>query len=910
MFFITKKIIFIFIAFFIIGNVLLITPKYIGGNQFSVFQGQAWDCFSYLTSSVVYSKVSYNELKKVSKQDELKNQLIGTGKICLLDRPPVRLLYAFCGQLFKLKYHLLYYTYLIFFISQMILAIMFFLYNISIKIRPILIGFISLVFSLGFWGQYIIDINAWSQNSNMPVMAILVFCIIILLSNFESEKLTLILFIKILLLFTILFSSALYLYPENLFFQIFGIFIVCLAFSIYSFYKKKSFLIVLPIAAGLIISILLGFLDFEGILGFVFYQTNKSIGYSNLGWNNFNEFYLGKDGLNISVLSNIIDFLSGFFGMYFLTPSNNEDKLIAFILRFFLAGLIVLIIYYYFKYILFNFKKKLRFKIGRKILLVILLFLFPVFWMVQSIIYVSIFKKTDPVSIKVRMESRKLPENFEIIRVSSTGKEYLIKEIGGVLGFNDSYCTRIMLKTGKDEINDIYGIDITVGDYAYSFSKDEIINNWEKISNGNKLIFIVPDSINNNKKSKIKLFSNIINWKGDINILIETFPMDYIIYFIIFIFIILTDFKFIKFDFTAFEKNAKYFKILLLYCISFLLPISILALRNNFWAAGKAISYISPFMIVCLSFPFLSFVRNQISDFLKNPIFYFLLFQISFGFSRIYASTNPNGEHYDYPYPSSEVPIGLKYKNNWNIDNLGILTGKYNKFIINVENEWLGNYISVFLYENNKEFLCIDIPNESDEFNILNSAYKKNITGNSIFLVENSFDNNILKVNSLYSKEYFINSTIKAIESNLSARFGYGWSEYDKTLRWADGYFSRKKIELLFNEDKYFSNDSRKTSKQKSGIIIVANNENTKMSLKMRYHANLKDNFFALYLDGKKIGGSKPGEIMYEQNDIILKKGVNELFISSQMDVSENYTDWYPRETGFEFESILIEENK
>ena len=128
-------------------------------------------------------------------------------------RPSVSLLYAVIGQIRPLLMHRLAYAYLVFFFSNSLLG-MFFLVTNLFKIDDpkgqIGAMLVSLAFVLGFWGQYILDLNAWSQISSLAILMVALSLLLNPCETFKKSNLS---------LAGIMLAAALYLYPENFFFH-------------------------------------------------------------------------------------------------------------------------------------------------------------------------------------------------------------------------------------------------------------------------------------------------------------------------------------------------------------------------------------------------------------------------------------------------------------------------------------------------------------------------------------------------------------------------------------------------------------------------------------------------------------------------------------------------------------------
>ena len=359
-FYTAKKNITICFLIWLIGTGILLAPKLTGGNQFAVFQGNHWDTFGYLNSAVVYSKEPYKNIINSSTDDWIRNPLIAHAKENLHSRPSVHILYSLVGQIMPHHYHTLYYTFLIFFFSQFILITIFLLMNSFKGVNPVLCGIAALAFPLGFWGQYILDMNAWSQISSLPILLLLVALQILILTK-DYDKIEFSDVLKLLFLFTLLFASSLYLYPESLIFHLPAIAIIIgISFMIRS-RRNCCKSAVLIIIVALLSAGLTSLFFYSGTIGHIVSQL-KTVNSAEFDWwKYFLAFLQGQDlrallqGLDphafsqgiqnfrdtplieilqrTSLFENIIEALAGVSGLYFLTPCGNQSILVNALIR-------------------------------------------------------------------------------------------------------------------------------------------------------------------------------------------------------------------------------------------------------------------------------------------------------------------------------------------------------------------------------------------------------------------------------------------------------------------------------------------------------------------------------------------------------------------------------------------------
>jgi hypothetical protein len=78
---------------YVLIAILLLLPKFTGGDQFSLFQGNIYDHFNYLTSSLVYSLYDHSTIQSASIAEFLVDPLMIVPKSNLESRPAVMILF-------------------------------------------------------------------------------------------------------------------------------------------------------------------------------------------------------------------------------------------------------------------------------------------------------------------------------------------------------------------------------------------------------------------------------------------------------------------------------------------------------------------------------------------------------------------------------------------------------------------------------------------------------------------------------------------------------------------------------------------------------------------------------------------------------------------------------------------------
>lgn len=154
------------------------------------------------------------------------------------------------------------------------------------------------------------------------------------------------------------------------------------------------------------------------------------------------------------------------------------------------------------------------------------------------------------------------------------------------------YISSIIFKFDND-LNKIKNIEVKIGDKKILFNNNEISDKWKQSNINNEKYYNSPDILYINK-SGINLFKNIINWKGDFNlILINIVNSIFICLLIVIIYIYLFNFDSYPKTKLFFELYEKRFLIVFLFIIllSFLKRFTIFQIP---YLTGDAWGYIGP----------------------------------------------------------------------------------------------------------------------------------------------------------------------------------------------------------------------------------------------------------------------------------------------------------------------------
>lgn len=333
----------------------LLLPYYTGGPQFYSFQGNHWDNFSYLGSSISYSKDSFEFLKSTPENELVNKPIALAGKRNLSVRPSINITHALTSffsmsSMIDNHYIFLCSLWLLTFNALLFGLITFFKFKFSKS------TLVAMAFVLGFFGQYIFDINAWSHMGAFSLILSLNFLAFCFVRN--KNNLNFYFYLSLV----ILGGGVLYIYPEILLFH--GpFFVALLGYGIYT--KKLNLIDSTKILGTFGCVLILGLFFYEGSIGFIIRQFTESNSSQNTFWTYFQKYFFGQGDLLIDLktaaentfiklgfdnkeeaIKNIhwptfvkdfffsgngliqlfvlaINLLAGFFGLYFITPIHN-----------------------------------------------------------------------------------------------------------------------------------------------------------------------------------------------------------------------------------------------------------------------------------------------------------------------------------------------------------------------------------------------------------------------------------------------------------------------------------------------------------------------------------------------------------------------------------------------------------
>ena len=303
---------------------LCLLPKWIGGPQFWVFQGNDMDQFNYVAYGSAMRFHSYADLLALTPATAMDNDyLLGAQKM-LRSRPTVCVVFAALAAVFGRTSAESAYAFQALMQCFMVFAAAFTLRNcFSARLRPAL-G-LSVALTLGFFLQYVFDISAWSELACLPL--VLVGCTVLIVACARSQPVPV---FGLVLALALCLSSILYIYPEAL--MEFGL--PCAALLIPTVFSAGEWRRLRPVLGGVVLALVLC-LPFASETVALLARMGGVAAFQRLDWWTYFQRYLfGRDldyfaalsagdtpfTLLYALISLPIDFVSGVLGVYFILP--------------------------------------------------------------------------------------------------------------------------------------------------------------------------------------------------------------------------------------------------------------------------------------------------------------------------------------------------------------------------------------------------------------------------------------------------------------------------------------------------------------------------------------------------------------------------------------------------------------
>src|SRR5262245_5598062 len=308
-------------ALWVLTLLVFWSPKSARIYQSFVFQWNPWYTFGYLKSALVYARTPYEVIRSSTSDAVAGNTLVYTARINLFIRPSVHILYALFNQPDVTVIHQLHYTFLVFLISQLVLALTFMM--MSLFGAPMIpSSIVAVSYTAGFWGHSIIDMKSWSQISFMAIHVVCVTVIAVAACAADAladPKKAL----RVAFAVATFSAAAVYLYPEAFLFHMPAI--VAMA-AIGIGLSRQRFRRTVTLTASIGVFALWLYPCYSFVASNGVRQARWAAATPVEWWTFFQAYLFGRQGIRSQSVSVMVDMLAGMTGLYFLTPSASDPR--------------------------------------------------------------------------------------------------------------------------------------------------------------------------------------------------------------------------------------------------------------------------------------------------------------------------------------------------------------------------------------------------------------------------------------------------------------------------------------------------------------------------------------------------------------------------------------------------------
>jgi len=326
----------------LVFSIVILAPVLANRAALTVFQANIADHFGYMATSVVYSQMDFRQILGATLRDHLSNPLLFYARPNLHARPAVSILFAVIGSLLPGATTVGGYAFLCSFAVAGLLSFCAFLLQVfrrSGTTACVMAVILAGAYACGFWGQYPLDINAWSQVAVMPLLLsawTIVFVELTSPAVVTQGGNGIRAGIAPIIALAVLVAGGIYLYPEAISFHALVLVGAMVAAGRRRLYRLRD------IALSLILGASTSLLFWKGTLGFGASQIHTATTSPVAWWRYFDAYLFGMDPeVNQALLDSFANALSrpltvlvpshgaslmtgvsGVLGAYFLTPAN------------------------------------------------------------------------------------------------------------------------------------------------------------------------------------------------------------------------------------------------------------------------------------------------------------------------------------------------------------------------------------------------------------------------------------------------------------------------------------------------------------------------------------------------------------------------------------------------------------
>ena len=280
---------------------ICLLPGWTGGPQFRIFQANVYDQMTYLGGSVTFRTLDYASMTAEAKR-AAPDPVVAKSAWHLNNRGAVSIVHVAAAAICQHDLIESSYPFVVAMQVNILFAALFVLINVFAAGHR-LSFFLASALTIGFFQQYVVDINAWSELSAQPLYLLIVAFTVLAFDYRRFGNGGILGTIRLGAIFGALLGAVLYLYPEAL--SIYGIAAAtALVLAIGRRYSRSTALFgIAGLGLGACAAILLCLLFWTGTLGFMFRQLGSAAGHSPDWWKYFAGYLFGSEENYLAILT-------------------------------------------------------------------------------------------------------------------------------------------------------------------------------------------------------------------------------------------------------------------------------------------------------------------------------------------------------------------------------------------------------------------------------------------------------------------------------------------------------------------------------------------------------------------------------------------------------------------------------
>jgi hypothetical protein len=312
----------------LVSLVLLTLPGIIGSTQFVLFRGNHYDAYNYLEMSSTYARFSHHDVVSLDTPSLTSLHGFYTAAWYMHERPLVAIVYAVIQHFNPGNFTHLHYYYLIYslFLAGGLLGLI--LSELTGQSKRWICYISGFSFVFGFWGQYILDLDAWSQVAWTPLELLFIFIWIKYSIRTNQHTMSNLIDWPFLSYFIALSVCSFCMYFEGYLFFGLPLSIISIFYLSRTHLKRYIITSLIVIFSTFIVSSF--FIDL--IFAIKHVSGNSSPQVSSVGWwHYYDSYFFGNSGAYFPNLITFLNEILSSLGLYFITPSQNTYSLITII---------------------------------------------------------------------------------------------------------------------------------------------------------------------------------------------------------------------------------------------------------------------------------------------------------------------------------------------------------------------------------------------------------------------------------------------------------------------------------------------------------------------------------------------------------------------------------------------------